>query len=54
MKRKKQSVRVIPDDRYMLKEAATARNRRSQILFKIGVPKNFAIFTGKHPCWSLF
>ena len=24
------------------------------MLFKIGVLKNFAIFTGKHPCWSLF
>ena len=21
---------------------------------KIGVPKNFAIFTGKHLCWSFF
>ena len=25
-----------------------------QMFFKIGVLKNFAIFTGKHPCWSLF
>ena len=31
-----------------------SRNRRSQILFKIGVLKNFAIFTGKRMCWSLF
>ena len=25
-----------------------------QILFKTGVLKNFAIFTGKHLCWSRF
>ena len=25
-----------------------------QTFFKIGVLKNFAIFTGKHLCWSLF
>ena len=24
------------------------------MFFQIGVPKNFAIFTGKHLCWSLF
>ena len=30
------------------------RNSRLQILFKIGVHKNFANFTGKHLCWSLF
>ena len=27
---------------------------RSQMFFKIGVLKNFAIFTGKPMCWSLF
>ena len=26
----------------------------SQMLFKIGALKNFAIFTEKHLCWSLF
>ena len=31
-----------------------ARGSRSQIFFKIGVLKNFANFTGKHPCRSLF
>ena len=30
------------------------RSSRSQMFFKIGVLKNFAIFTGKHLCWSLF
>ena len=31
-----------------------SRSSRSQIFFKIGVPKNVANFTGKHLCWSLF
>ena len=34
-----------------------SRNRRSscsQIFLKISVLKNFAIFTGKHQCWSPF
>ena len=30
------------------------RSSHSQKLFKIGVLKSFAIFTGKHLCWSLF
>ena len=30
------------------------RSSRSQMFFKIGVLKNFAIFTGKHLCWGLF
>ena len=30
------------------------RSSRSQMFFKIDVLKNFAIFTGKHLCWSLF
>ena len=30
------------------------RSSRSQMFFKIGVLKNFAIFTGKSLCWSLF
>ena len=30
------------------------KSSRSQMLFKIGVLKNFPIFTGKHLCWSLF
>ena len=25
-----------------------------QMLFKMGVLKNFGNFTGKHPCWTLF
>ena len=30
------------------------RSSCSQIFLKIGVLKKFAIFTGKHLCWSLF
>ena len=30
------------------------RSSRSQIFFKIDVLKNFASFTGKYLCWSLF
>ena len=30
------------------------RSSRSQMFFKIGVLKNFAIFTGKHLCCNLF
>ena len=30
------------------------RSSRSRMFFKIGVLKNFVIFTGKHLCWSLF
>ena len=29
-------------------------NSRSQMFFRVGVYKNFANFTGKHLCWSLF
>ena len=54
LKRKKQPVKVIRKDRCMLIEAATTRSSRSQMLFKIDILKNFAIFTGKYPCWSLF
>ena len=31
-----------------------SRSSRSQMSFKIGVLKIFAIFTGKYLCWSLF
>ena len=30
------------------------RSSRSQMFFKIGILKNFAIITGKHLCWSVF
>ena len=30
------------------------RSSCSQMFFKIGALKNFAVFTGKHLCWSLF
>ena len=30
------------------------RSSHSQMFFKIGLLKSFAIFTGKHLCWCLF
>ena len=30
------------------------RSSRSEMFFKVGILKNFAIFTGEHLCWSLF
>ena len=45
-------MRVICENSCMLKEAATTRSSRLQMLFKIGVLKNFTIFTGKHLVWS--
>ena len=30
------------------------KSSRSRMFFKISVLKNFAMFTGKHLCWSLF
>ena len=35
-------------------ESIKLRSSRSQMSFKIEIFKNFAIFTGKHLCWSLF
>ena len=32
----------------------SSRSSRSQMFFKIGVLKNFANFTGKQLCWSIF
>ena len=32
----------------------TYGSRRSQMFFKIGLVKNFVMFTGKYLCWSLF
>ena len=31
----------------------TYKSSHSQIFFRIGVLRNFAMFTGKHMCWSL-
>ena len=37
-----------------LQQRSFLRRSRLQMFFKIGVPKNFANFTGKPQCWSLF
>ena len=39
---------------YSEKFVKCTSSRRSQMIFIIAVLKNVAIFTGKHPCWSLF
>ena len=36
------------------KNISIFRSSRSQKFFEVGVLKNFATFTGKHLCWSLF
>ena len=38
----------------LIKEWCRYRSIRSQMFFKIGLLKNFGIFTRKHLCWSLF
>ena len=44
--------KVVLDDNIYLK--SIIRSSRSQMFIKIGALKNFANFTGKHLCWSLF
>ena len=41
---------INPDAMFQIREA----DCRSQMLFKLGVLKNFANFIEKHLCWSLF
>ena len=41
-------------ERELVTQNTSFRSIRSQKLFQSGVLKNFAIFTGKHLCWSLF
>ena len=40
--------------KYYPMEENSVRDSRSQMFFKIGVPRHFAIFTGNHLCWSIF
>ena len=39
---------------YSRQISSTSRRSSLQMIFKVGVLKNFANFTGKHPCQSLF
>ena len=39
---------------FLLIGRTSHRSSRSHMFFKIDVVKNFAIFTGKHLCWTLF
>ena len=43
----------LPSFGKFVTEMLIFRSSRSQMFFKIGVPKNFAIFTGKHLFWPL-
>ena len=45
--------RVLQIITYSFFKNNTMGSSRSQMFFKIGVLNNFAIFTGKHLCWSL-
>ena len=38
----------------LIKESMQKQLLTEQIFFKIDVLKNFAIFRGKHQCWSVF
>ena len=43
---------VIIPAHYTFCENVVTRSSRLQMLFKVSVPKNFAIFIEKHLCWS--
>ena len=47
-------LRVKPHVWHLSRYCLRYRSSRSQIFFKIGALKIFAIFIGKHLCWSLF
>ena len=46
-------LRQINTTLFSSEKMTVCRSSRSQMFFKIGVLKNFALFTGKHLCWSL-
>ena len=46
-------IRELPPFGKFVTEVLIFRGSRSQIFFKIGALKNFAIFTRKHLCWPL-
>ena len=41
-------------NKFLLQNASRGRSSRLQMIFKIDVLKDFAIFTGKHLCWSFY
>ena len=47
-------LRVKPHVWHLSRYCLRYRSSRSQIFFKIGALKIFAIFIGEHLCWSLF
>ena len=47
-------VEVSTQEEILTVRSRNCRSSCSQIIIKISVDKNFAIFTGKHLCWSPF
>ena len=50
----KWSIVVANINKFLIQNTSRGRSSRLQMIFKIDVLKDFAIFTGKHLCWSLF
>ena len=52
----KQIPNLVPEYCYsiFMQYITTIRSSCLQMFFELGVLKNFAMFTGKHLCWSLF
>ena len=46
-------IKLYLDRRFYQYKSGPLKSSPSQMFFKIGVLKNFTIFTGKHLCWSL-
>ena len=50
----KWSIAIANINEFLIQNTSRGRSSRLQMIFKIDVLKDFAIFTGKHLCWSLF
>ena len=50
----KWSIVIANINKFLIQNTSRGRSSRLQMIFKIDVLKDFAIFTGKHLCWSLF
>ena len=49
-------VNFVPKDvqRILSSHKISEKYNEQKVFYKKAVLKNFAIFTGKHPCWNLF
>ena len=50
----KWSIVIANINKFCIQITSRGRSSRLQMIFKIDVLKDFAIFKGKHLCWSLF